>query len=60
MTKKKKSIYMKKPKGKLILKPESEAERAEKAMRYYDGIGMNHPHDKLFRTAFRNYHREEA
>ena len=57
MNKKKKSEYQKKPKGKLELKPQTEAQRAISALRY-EGIGVNDPHDRIFKTALHRYHAE--
>jgi len=57
LSKKKKSEYQKKPKGKLELKPVNEAERAIKALRY-ENIGLNDPHDRIFRTSLKRFYAE--
>ena len=59
MKKKKRSKYEKKPIGKLYRVEETEAQRAIKALRY-EKIGLNDPHDAIFRKALKNYYAEEA
>lgn len=57
MNNKKKSNYEKKPKGKLFREPDTEAQRAIKALRY-EGIGINDPHDRIFRSAIKHHYAE--
>ena len=58
LNKKKKSIYQKKPTGKLMVKPISEAERARTSLRNNDGIGFNDPRDRYFKRALNNLYVE--